>query len=111
MIEYFFAFFVGGLVTLVIVYFEVHGSPLFSRLAALFPVFTWLSYFFIGALKNNEAVSRHSLFVLLGTIFAWIPYMLIVYLLAPKIGANKALLLGILTFVSCAYIFIKLFKG
>ena len=110
MIEYILAFVTGGLLTLGIVYFELNGSPLISRTAALFPIFTWLSYLFIGRLGSDEAVSRHSLFVLLGTIVSWIPYMLIVYLLAPKIGAYKALLLGMITFIACAFMFIKFYK-
>ena len=97
-IEYIFAFLVGGLITVAITYFETSGFPLLSRLAALFPVFTWLSYLFIGKLSGPDAVSRHSLFVLLGTIAAWIPYMFTIYYFAPKIGSTRAILLGILVF-------------
>jgi len=39
-----------------------------SRLAALFPVFTWLSYLFIGRSQGGEAVSSQALFVLLGRL-------------------------------------------
>ena len=100
--EYIFAFLVGGTITVLITYFEASGFPLLSRLAALFPVFTWLSYLFIGKLSGDTEVSRHSLFVLLGTIVAWIPYMFIVYYFAPKIGSTKAVLAGLVTFVVLA---------
>ena len=108
--EYVFAFFAGGTVTVAIVYFEASGLPVLSRLAALFPVFTWLSYLFIGKLAGNEAVSRHALFVLLGTIVAWLPYMFVVYFLAPRVGSSRAILLGIVTFIILALIFIKFYK-
>ena len=80
MSEYIFSFIIGGVVTVAIVFFESSGFPTLSRLAALFPVFTWLSYLFIGRLEGSEAVSRHSLFVLLGTIVAW--FLHVYYLLS-----------------------------
>lgn len=108
--DYIFAFFIGGVVTTAITYFEASGSPLVSRLVALFPVFTWLSYLFIGKLSGAEAVSRHALFVLLGTIVAWLPYMFMIYYFAPKIGSAKAVILGIGIFLILALVFIKLYK-
>lgn len=107
---YIFSFILGGLITTAIIYFEVSGFPLLSRLAALFPIFTWLSYLFIGKLSGAQEVSRHSLFVLLGTIFAWIPYMLTIYFLAPKIGSAKAIIVAIALFLILALIFIKFYK-
>ncbi len=108
---YFFSFLIGGLITLAIVYFEASGQPLISRLAALFPVFTWLSYLFIGKLSGPEAVSKHSLFVLLGTIICWIPYMLAIWYLAPKIGSTKAIISGVVIFLVLALIFVEFYKG
>ncbi|MFA6365472.1 MAG: hypothetical protein WCW78_03665 [Candidatus Paceibacterota bacterium] len=108
--EYIFAFLVGGALTALITYFEASGFPLLSRLAALFPIFTWLSYLFIGKLSGAEAVSKHALFVLLGTIVSWLPYMLVIYYFAPKIGSDKAILLGLAVFVVLALIFIKFYK-
>lgn len=109
MIEYIFAFLVGGLITLLITYLEANGSPKLSELAALFPIFTWVSYLFIGKLAGASQVSRHSLFVLLGTLFAWVPYMLIIYYFAPRIGATKAIILGLAVFLILAGIFIKIY--
>src|SRR3989338_2034491 len=108
--EYFFAFLVGGAITVAITYFETSGHLLVSRLAALFSVFTWLSYLFIGKLSGGEAVSQHALFVLLGTIVAWLPYMFVIYYFAPKFGAVKAIALGILVFVLLAMVFISVYK-
>jgi len=108
---YFFTFLIGGLVTTLIVYFEASGQPTLSRLAALFPIFTWLSYLFIGKLSGGESISSHSLFVLLGTLFSWVPYMLVIYFLAPKIGSVKAVLLAVAVFLILALIFIKIYKA
>jgi len=108
--EYLFAFLVGGTITVAITYFETSGYPLISRLAALFPIFTWLSYLFIGKLSGSKAVSQHALFVLLGTIVAWLPYMFVIYYFAPKIGSVKAVLLGLLVFIILAVLFTKLYR-
>lgn len=110
MIYYIFAFLLGGVITAAITYFEINGWPLISRLAALFPIFTWISYLFIGKLSGAEAVSRHALFVLFGTIIAWLPYMFTIYYFAPKIGSGKAILLGIAVFLVLALIFIKFYR-
>lgn len=107
--EYIFAFVAGGAITAVITYFEINGRPLFSRLAALFPVFTWLSYLFIGKLAGGEAVSRHARFVLLGTLVAWVPYMLMIYYYAPRIGAAKAVAVGLAVFLVLALAFVKFY--
>jgi uncharacterized membrane protein (GlpM family) len=108
---YIVTFFLGGIITTAIVYFEASGFPIVSRLAALFPVFTWLSYLFIGHLQGPEAVSRHSLFVLLGTLVAWVPYMLAIYLLAPRMGSGRAVAAAIFVFIACATVFVKIYKG
>ncbi|MBI1833343.1 MAG: hypothetical protein HYR90_00810 [Candidatus Andersenbacteria bacterium] len=111
MFEYLFAFVVGGAVTTSIVYFEASGLPLLSRLAALFPVFTWLSYLFIGRLDGSQAVSRHAWFVLIGTIVAWLPYMAVIALLAPRVGPTKAVLAGIVVFLVLATLFAYFYKN
>jgi uncharacterized membrane protein (GlpM family) len=110
MLEYIFSFLVGGAITVAIVYFEANGLPLISRLAALFPIFTWLSYVFIGRISGPDAVSKHSLFVLFGTLVAWVPYMLVIYFLAPRVGSTKAIIAGIVTFLILATAFALLYK-
>lgn len=109
-------FFTGGIITTIIVVAEQSGYRTISGLAALVPVFTLVSYLFIGETNGGLAVAQHSKFVLFGTIFAWIPYMITVALLSARIGANKAIALGLLVFVvTClAYLYIvhqyKLFQ-
>jgi len=109
-IVYIFAFIVGGLITLTITYFQMNGSPLVSRLMTLFPVFTWLSYIFIGYVSSSKAVASNARFVLLGTLFCWVPYMLAIYFFAPKIGTAWALVTGITTFLCLAFIFTHFYR-
>lgn len=108
--EYIFAFFVTGLVAAAVTYFEASGSPLLSGLAALFPIVTWVSYIFIGRIAGPEAVSRNALFVLLGTIFAWLPYMFIIYYFAPRLGSGRAITLALAMFLILAVIFVKIYQ-
>jgi uncharacterized membrane protein (GlpM family) len=105
-----FIFVLGGSITLAITYFQEAGFPLLSRLAALFPVFTWISYIFIGQGQGGASeVSRHSLYVVLGTIFTWVPYMLVIHFLTPRLGATKTILIAIGVFLVLALIFIKVY--
>ena len=109
MLEYLFAFLVGGTITTIITYFELSGFPLLSRLATMFPIFTWLSYLLIGNLDGPQTVASHSLFVLLGTLFAWVPYMLIIHFFAPRLGVNKSITLAIVVFIVLAIVFVKIY--
>ena len=99
-------FLTGGIVTLLIVALEESGFSTWSGIAALMPVFTLVSYIFIGGNKGGIAVSEHAKFVLLGTILSWIPYMLAVIYLAPQIGAYKSIAVGMVIFIVCALIFV-----
>ncbi len=99
-------FFVGGTVTTVIVALEQGGQRVLSGLAALIPIFTLVAYFFIGQTKGGVAVSQHAKFVLVGTLLTWVPYMLAVIILAPRMGSQKAILLGLLTFFVLALAYI-----
>lgn len=109
--EYILAFIAGGFITAFIVYAEAAGWPLLSRIAALMPVFTWISYLFIGKLGGAQSVSRHALFVLLGTLIAWVPYMFIIYYFAPRIGVPKAIAFAIVVFIVLAATFIRLYRA
>ncbi|HTK59587.1 MAG TPA: GlpM family protein [Candidatus Baltobacteraceae bacterium] len=95
-------FLVGGTVTTLIVALEQSGQRLISGLAALFPVFTLAAYIFIGQTRGGAAVGQHSWLVLLGTLAAWVPYMVTVALLAPRIGTAKAIPAGLAVFLVCA---------
>jgi uncharacterized membrane protein (GlpM family) len=95
-------FLTGGTVTALIVGFEQSDNRLLSGLATLVPVFTIVAYLFIGETKGGMAVSQHAWLVLFGTIVSWIPYMIAVALLAPKIGPHKAIPAGLVVFLVCA---------
>lgn len=101
-------FIVGGTVTALIVGLEESGWRTLSGLAALVPVFTVVSYFFIGASKNALAVSQHSKFVLVGTLVSWVPYMAMVALAAPRLGTNRAIGLGLVAFFVLAGAYVGL---
>jgi uncharacterized membrane protein (GlpM family) len=100
------SFLIGGLVTALIVGLEESGLRTWSGLAALVPVFTVVSYFFIGASKDAHAVSEHSKFVLFGTLVSWVPYMLVIAYTAPRLGTTRAIGLGLCVFFILAALFV-----
>lgn len=89
--HYFLYFMVGGVVTTLIVAFEQSGYRLLSGLGALLPVFTLTAYIFIGQTQGGAAVAQHSWLVLIGTLVAWVPYMITIAVLAPRFGSSKAI--------------------
>ncbi|EKD33254.1 MAG: hypothetical protein ACD_76C00058G0003 [uncultured bacterium] len=91
-------FLTGGIVTSLIVMAEQSGYRLISGFAALVPVFTIVSYYFIGDANDGLAVAQHSKFVLFGTVVSWIPYMLTVAYLSSRLGAHKAIFIGLIVF-------------
>ena len=99
-------FLTGGSFTVLIVVLEQSGYRLLSGLAALVPVFTLVSYIFIGQTQGGEAVSKHSMFVLVGTLVSWVPYMLVISYLAPKTGPGKAIAAGMGVFFVLATAFV-----
>jgi len=99
-------FITGGLVTTIIVVLERSGQRTLSGLAALIPVFTLVAYFFIGQTEGGKAVGQHAKFVLVGTLISWVPYMLVIAYLSPKIGPNKAILAGLSVFFVLALLYI-----
>jgi len=106
--EYFIYFLTGGTVTTVIVALENSNSRLLSGFATLIPVFTLVAYFFIGESKGGKSVAQHAWLVLTGTLVAWVPYMVTVALLAPKIGSQKAIVAGLVVFFVLAAIYLWL---
>ena len=99
-------FLTGGIVTVAIVLLEKSGHRLLSGFAALMPIFTLVSYIFIGESEGGVAVSKHSMFVLVGTLVSWVPYMLVISYLAPKIGAYKSIAIGMGVFTALALLFV-----
>lgn len=84
-------FITGGALTTLIVGLEESGHRTLSGLATLVPVFTLISYIFIGESRDGDAVGAHSKFILTGPLISWVPYMMVISFLAPKIGPNKAI--------------------
>ena len=99
-------FLIGGTVTTLIVVLEESGYPWLSGIATLFPVFTWVSYLFLGANNNSNGVVMNAKFVLIGTIVAWIPYMLSIIYLTPKLGVTKSILISIGVFLVFASMYV-----
>lgn len=91
-------FLTGGAVTTAIVLLENSNQRLLSGLATLVPVFTLVAYIFIGQSHGGQTVSQHAWLVLWGTIVSWIPYMITVAVLAPKLGPTKAIAIGMIVF-------------
>ena len=99
-------FITGGLFTAVIVTLEENGQRTLSGLATLVQVFTLVAYLFIGQTAGANAVSQHAKWVLTGTLVSWVPYMLTIVYLAPKVGAHKAILSGLAIFFVLALAYI-----
>ena len=99
-------FVTGGAFTLLIVALEASGHRTLSGLATLVPVFTLVAYFFIGQTAGSAAVSQHAKWVLAGTLVTWVPYMLAVAYLAPKVGSRNAILAGLAIFFMLALTYV-----
>lgn len=99
-------FMTGGLFTTLIVVLEDSGRRTLSGLATLVPVFTLVAYFFIGESSGGPAVGQHAKWVLAGTLVSWVPYMLAVAYLAPRLGSQKAILIGLAVFFVLALAYI-----
>ena len=99
-------FVTGGVFTAIIVTLEEMGQRTLSGLATLVPVFTLVAYVFIGQTAGPGAVSQHAKWVLVGTLVSWVPYMLAIVYLAPRIGSHKAIAasLGVFFVLALAYI-------
>jgi len=101
-------FLTGGIVTTVIVLLEQSGWRLLSALATLVPVFTLIAYLFIGETSGGTALSEHAKLVLVGTLVAWVPYMLVVIVLAPHWSTYTAVGAGLAVFFVIAIVFLLL---
>jgi len=106
--SYLLYFLTGGIFTVLIVALEENGSRLLSGFATLVPVFTLVSYIFIGESRGGGAVGQHAWFVLAGTIVSWVPYMILVAYLAPRIGSRFAIGAGMAGFFILAAIYLLL---
>ena len=101
-------FVAGGVVTSLIVWLEESGYRLLSGFATHMPVFTLIAYFFIGQTAGGTALSKHAELVLVGTLVAWVPYMLAVIWLAPHEGTYKTVGIALGVFFVLAIAFLLL---
>jgi uncharacterized membrane protein (GlpM family) len=99
-------FITGGLFTAIIVGLEESGRRTLSGLATLMPIFTLVAYILIGETAGPRAVSQHAKWVLVGTLVSWVPYMLAIVYLAPRVGSQKAILSGLALFVVLALAYV-----
>jgi len=107
--NYLFYFMAGGAVVTAVVALEESGLTMLSRLAALFPIITWLSYLFIGQFAAPQQVADHATFVLFGTLVSWVPYMATIIYFSPRVGVLKAVALALAVFVVIAAIFTRFY--
>jgi uncharacterized membrane protein (GlpM family) len=99
-------FITGGVVTTLIVALEQRGWRLWSGLAALMPVFTLISYLFIGQSRGGRALSQHAWLVLVGSLVAWVPYMATVALLSPHMSGARSIGIGLVVFFALATVYL-----
>lgn len=105
--NYILYFLAGGIFTTLIVAFEESGFRMLSGFATLMPVFTLMAYIFIGESNGGIAVGQHAWFVLVGTFVSWVPYMMVVAYLAPRIGSRYAVGIGLLAFFILAAVYLS----
>jgi uncharacterized membrane protein (GlpM family) len=99
-------FVTGGIVTALIVALEESGRRIWSGLATLMPIFTLISYFFIGQSRGGKSLSQHAWLVLVGTLVSWVPYMVTIALLSPHMSSKKAIAIGLGVFFILATLYL-----
>ena len=105
MLRYVLYFLVGGTVVTLISVLAERGHPLLAGIMAIFPGITLVSFYFIGKAAGDAAVAATAKACLL-SIPIWIPYALTIVWLSPRIGTNKALVIGVLIFTVLAFILV-----
>ena len=84
-------FLVGGSVTVSVILLEESGLRFLSGFAAIMPIFTLVAYLFLGIHQGGAALSQNAKVVLVGSLVAWVPYMLTIIYLAPHMNTTKAI--------------------
>jgi uncharacterized membrane protein (GlpM family) len=105
MIRYVLYFLVGGFVVTAISVLAERGYPLLAGIVAIFPGITLVSFYFIGKYAGDAAVALTAKSCLL-SIPVWIPYALTIVWLSPRIGTNKALIIGTFIFTLLAFVLV-----
>lgn len=99
MLRYLLYFLMGGITVTLVVLFAEMGRPFLSGLAIVFPAVTVISFYFIGRAAGPESVAMTARSALYTSAVVWVPYILTVIYLAPRVGVNRALLMGVAVFL------------
>ncbi len=92
-------FLAGGLTVSAGVLLGNSANSALSGLALMFPSVTVVSYYFIGKSMGTEIATASIKSTIATALIAWLPYMLVLLYLTPKMGVNKAMFFGVLTFL------------
>jgi len=101
-------FLAGGLTVSVSILLANSGNTMLSGLAMMFPSVTVVSYYFIGKSLGSEVATASIKSTIAGALIVWLPYMMVMLYLTPKMGLNKAMLFGILTFLIIGAVWITI---
>lgn len=101
-------FLAGGLTVSAGVLLANSGNSLLSGLALMFPSVTVVSYYFIGKSMGSDVAITSMKSTIASALITWLPYMLVLLYLTPKMGLNKALFFGILTFLIIGAVWISI---
>lgn len=99
MLRYLAYFLTGGITVTLIVLFAEMGRPFLSGLAIVFPAVTVISFYFIGRVAGPVSVAATARSALYTSAVVWVPYILTVIYFAPRVGVNRAIILGIGVFL------------
>lgn len=102
-------FIAGGVTVTAAVLLAEIGNPFLSGIAIMFPGITVISYYFIGKIAGAACVSTSIKSIITAALIVWLPYMLTLAYLAPRMGVNKALVFSIRVFliIGTAWLFIN----
>ena len=100
MLRYLAYFLMGGLTVTLVVLLAEMSHPFLSGMAIVFPAVTVISFYFIGRAAGPEAVTVTARSALYTSAVVWVPYILTVIYFAPRVGVNRAILMGIGVFLA-----------
>jgi len=110
MIEYILYFIIGGIIVTSSILLARIGHPILGGVLMVLPNLSLVGFYFINKTSGSNAVISTVKSSLIGTVFIWPIYMISLLYFIPKIGVNKALLIGVLISVILAVIFLLLWK-
>lgn len=106
LLEYLLYFVAGGSIVSLVVYLAEQGHPFLSGIALVFPSVTMLSFYLIGRTTGSAAVVESAKSALFATFIVWVPYVLVIVYLTPRLGVNSALAGGVLVFIALVLLWI-----